>query len=187
MVGHEVKIETVPPRAARGALQLDETGVNGSSFHAQTGQFRHDERGSRPVQIPPRARQRLAPGPGPGASSVAGQRTSPVGHPRCSVVAVAAACSSSSTSGARLSHLSHVVCVGRSTRCSEVCGSSPNRRFRSRKRRAQGQGLTAERHEPVGVVVGEADRGLTQRVTLPPAIAEQWADQRQPASRPGPR
>jgi len=43
-----------------------------------------------------------------------------VGHPRCSVVAVAAACSSSSTSGARLSHLSHVVCVGRSTRRSEV-------------------------------------------------------------------
>ena len=40
---------------ARAALQLDETGVNGSSFHAQTGQFRHDERGSRPVQIPPRA------------------------------------------------------------------------------------------------------------------------------------
>jgi hypothetical protein len=37
---------------ARAALQLDETGVNGSSFHAQTGQFRQDERGSRPVQIP---------------------------------------------------------------------------------------------------------------------------------------
>ena len=31
------KIETVPPRVARAALQLDETGVNGSSFHAQTG------------------------------------------------------------------------------------------------------------------------------------------------------
>ena len=40
--------------------------------------------------------------------------------PRCLVVAVPAACSSSSTSGARLSHLSHVVCVGRSTRRSEV-------------------------------------------------------------------
>ena len=49
-------------------------------------------------------------------------------------------------------------------------------------RREQGQGLTAERREPVGVVVGQADRGLTQRVTLPPAIAEQRADQRQPAS-----
>ena len=42
--------------------------------------------------------------------------------------------------------------------------------------------MTAERREPVGVVVGQADRGLTQRATLPPAIAEQWADQRQPAS-----
>jgi hypothetical protein len=52
LVEHEVKIETVPQRVARAALQLDETGVNGSSFHAQTGQFRHDERGSRPVQIP---------------------------------------------------------------------------------------------------------------------------------------
>ena len=31
------KIETVPQRVARAALQLDETGVNGSSFHAQTG------------------------------------------------------------------------------------------------------------------------------------------------------
>jgi hypothetical protein len=30
-------IETVPQRVARAALQLDETGVNGSSFHAQTG------------------------------------------------------------------------------------------------------------------------------------------------------
>jgi hypothetical protein len=55
VVGHEVKIETVPQRVARSALQLDETGVNGSSFRAQTGQFRQDERGSRPVQIPPRA------------------------------------------------------------------------------------------------------------------------------------
>jgi hypothetical protein len=55
LVEHEVKIETVPQRVARAALQLDETGVNGSSFHAQTGQFRHDERGSRPVEIPPRA------------------------------------------------------------------------------------------------------------------------------------
>jgi hypothetical protein len=33
----DVKIETVPQRVARAALQLDETGVNGSSFHAQTG------------------------------------------------------------------------------------------------------------------------------------------------------
>ena len=57
--------------------------------------------------------------PDPGLRPL-GQRTSPVGHPRCLVVAVAAACSSSSTSGARLSHLSHVVCVGRSTRRSEV-------------------------------------------------------------------
>jgi hypothetical protein len=40
---------------AHATLQLDETGVNGSSFHAQIGQFWHDERGSRPVQIPPRA------------------------------------------------------------------------------------------------------------------------------------
>ena len=40
---------------ARTALQLDETGVNGSSFHAQNARIRHDERGSRPVQIPPRA------------------------------------------------------------------------------------------------------------------------------------
>jgi hypothetical protein len=103
-------------------------------------------------------------------------------HPRCSVVAVAAASSSLSRSGVRLRHLSHVVCVGRSTRRSEVWGSSPNRRFRSRKRRAQGQGPTAERREPVGVVVGQADRGLTQRATLPPAIAEQWADQRQSAA-----
>jgi hypothetical protein len=30
-------------------------GVNGSSFHAQTGQFRLDERGLGLVQIPPRA------------------------------------------------------------------------------------------------------------------------------------
>jgi hypothetical protein len=50
-----VKIETVPQRVARATLQLGETGVNGSSFHAQTGQFRPDERGPRPVQIPPRA------------------------------------------------------------------------------------------------------------------------------------
>jgi hypothetical protein len=78
---------------------------------------------------------------------------------------------SSWTSGARLSHLSHVVCVGRSTRRSEVWGSSPKGRFRSWKRRAPGQGLTVERREPVGVVVGQADRGLTQRATLPPAIA----------------
>ena len=34
-------------------------------------------------------------------------------------------------------------------------------------------------------MVGQADRGLTQRATLPPAIAEQWADQRQPASSSG--
>jgi hypothetical protein len=40
-VGREVKIESVPPRVARAALQLDETGVNGSSFHAQTGRIRH--------------------------------------------------------------------------------------------------------------------------------------------------
>ena len=52
---HEVKIETVPQRVARAALQLDETGVNGSSFHAQTGRIRQDERGLGPVQIPPRA------------------------------------------------------------------------------------------------------------------------------------
>jgi hypothetical protein len=51
--------------------------------------------------------------------------------------------------------------------------------------RAQGQGLTAERREPVGAMVGQADPGLTQRATLPPAIAEQWADQRQPASSSG--
>ena len=55
VIGHQVEIETVPQRVARAALQLDETGVNGSSFHAQTGYFRHDERGSRLVQIPPRA------------------------------------------------------------------------------------------------------------------------------------
>jgi hypothetical protein len=54
-VGREVKIETVPQRVARAALQLDEMGVNGSSLHAQIGRIRHDERGSRPVQIPPRA------------------------------------------------------------------------------------------------------------------------------------
>jgi hypothetical protein len=55
VVGREVKIETVPQRVARAALRLDETGVNGSSFHAQTGQTRHGERGLGPVQIPPRA------------------------------------------------------------------------------------------------------------------------------------
>ena len=33
----EVKIETVPQRVARAALQLGETGLNGSSSHAQTG------------------------------------------------------------------------------------------------------------------------------------------------------
>ena len=37
VIGHQVEIETVPQRVARTALQLDETGVNGSSFHAQTG------------------------------------------------------------------------------------------------------------------------------------------------------
>jgi hypothetical protein len=42
-------------------------------------------------------------------------------------------------------------------------------------RRAQGQGLTAERREPVGVVVGQADRGLTQRAALSAAVAEQRA------------
>jgi hypothetical protein len=31
-VGHEVKIETVPQRVARAALQLDETGVKGVHF-----------------------------------------------------------------------------------------------------------------------------------------------------------
>ena len=51
----EVKIETVPQRVARAALQLDETGVNGSSFHAQTGQLGPEERDRHPVQIPPRA------------------------------------------------------------------------------------------------------------------------------------
>ena len=30
-------VVTVPQRVARAALQLDETGVDGSSFHAQTG------------------------------------------------------------------------------------------------------------------------------------------------------
>jgi hypothetical protein len=35
--------------------------------------------------------------------------------------------------------------------------------FRSGKGRAQGQGLTAERREPVCVVVGQAGRGLTAR------------------------
>jgi hypothetical protein len=55
LVEHEVKIETVPQRVARAALQLDQTGVNGSSFHAQTAQFSQDKRGSHPVQIPPRA------------------------------------------------------------------------------------------------------------------------------------
>jgi hypothetical protein len=72
---------SVPPRVARAALQLDETGFNGNPFHAQTGRFGQGERGRGPVQIPPRARQRLPPGPGPGASSVAGQRTSPVDTP----------------------------------------------------------------------------------------------------------
>ena len=52
LVEHEVKIETVPQRVARAALQLDEMGVNRSSFHAQTGQFRLDERGLGLVQIP---------------------------------------------------------------------------------------------------------------------------------------
>ena len=36
-------------------LQVVETGFNGNSSHALTGQIRQDERGSRPVQIPPRA------------------------------------------------------------------------------------------------------------------------------------
>jgi hypothetical protein len=49
------KIEMVPQRVAPAAFQLDETGVNGSSFHAQAGRVRHDKRGLRPVQIPPRA------------------------------------------------------------------------------------------------------------------------------------
>ena len=35
IIEHEVKIETVPQRVATVTLQLDETGVNGSSFHAQ--------------------------------------------------------------------------------------------------------------------------------------------------------
>jgi hypothetical protein len=55
VIGHQVEIETVPQRVAFAALQLDETGVNGSSFHAQTGRIRHDERGLPPVQIPSRA------------------------------------------------------------------------------------------------------------------------------------
>ena len=49
------KIESVPQRVARAALQLDEMGVSGSSFHAQTGYFRQHERAMRSVQIPPRA------------------------------------------------------------------------------------------------------------------------------------
>jgi hypothetical protein len=49
------KIEMVPQRVAPAAFQLDETGVNGSSFHAQAGRVRHDKRGLRPVQIPSRA------------------------------------------------------------------------------------------------------------------------------------
>jgi hypothetical protein len=32
---HEFKIETVPQRVAHATFQLDETGVNGNSFHAQ--------------------------------------------------------------------------------------------------------------------------------------------------------
>jgi hypothetical protein len=55
----EVKIETVPQRVAHATPQLDEMGVNGSSFHAQTGQVRQNERGLPPVQIPPRAQIRL--------------------------------------------------------------------------------------------------------------------------------
>ena len=39
VIGHHVEIETVPQRVARAALQLDETGVNGNSFHAQTAQL----------------------------------------------------------------------------------------------------------------------------------------------------
>jgi hypothetical protein len=41
-------------------------------------------------------------------------------HPRCLAVAVTAVWSSSLTSGVRLSYLSRIVCVGRSTRRFEV-------------------------------------------------------------------
>jgi hypothetical protein len=62
VIGHHAKIETVPQRVARAALQLDETGVNGNSFHAQNWPSRQDKRAMRPVQIPPRARWLNRPG-----------------------------------------------------------------------------------------------------------------------------
>jgi hypothetical protein len=52
--GYQFKIETVPQRVAHAAFQLDETGVNGISFHAQTAQIGHSERGLGLDQIPSR-------------------------------------------------------------------------------------------------------------------------------------
>jgi hypothetical protein len=67
-------------------MRLDAAAViRAAEIHAQKGvrcpSMSLDAAPIRGVQIPPRAHQRLAPGPGPGASAVAGQRTSPVGHP----------------------------------------------------------------------------------------------------------
>jgi hypothetical protein len=45
LVGRNSKLETVPQRVARATFQLDETGINGTQSHAQTGRIRHTERG----------------------------------------------------------------------------------------------------------------------------------------------
>jgi hypothetical protein len=51
-VGHEIKIETVPQCVAPATLQLEETGLNGNAFHAQTDGVRNGQRRLRPVQSP---------------------------------------------------------------------------------------------------------------------------------------
>src|SRR5829696_9473696 len=52
---------TVPPRVAPATFQLEETGTNGSRFHAQSACTRLAERRLRPVKIPP-SRTSTTPG-----------------------------------------------------------------------------------------------------------------------------
>ena len=53
----KIKIETVPRCVAHARLQLEETGLNGNAFHAQTDGVRNGQRRLRPGSNPPRAQR----------------------------------------------------------------------------------------------------------------------------------
>ncbi len=62
----------VHPRGAHPPTKRESPEATGYRFHAQDGGLRVTERGGPPVQLPPRARVTVAPGPGSGASSISG-------------------------------------------------------------------------------------------------------------------